>query len=464
MENCQRCLKNKSSLQCTECPSFNSLCTRCDKIVHNIANKQNHRRILLRQLPILSNKEIKDDILSLNNNNKNLINSELNQIHLSNIDLENEMMNQSKQNSLYIEQNNNIDNIDSKNNLLISHNTKNLNEILNNNEKNKEVKNESPKKETTKDVINQVSIFNSNLLIKDNYSKEYVNEIKTVFRKEKEFLEYKNKTLQYSLDKIKLEFTDQINNITKELEDIQNNNIITINELKENYENQISALKSSHEEEITTYAEKITKLENELNNIKDNYTKVMKEKNNLINELKDENERINQEINKKNEELIKAQNSFEIMSKQYEKEFSEEKNKIINEYELKIEEIVKNVENTKNNLVNLIEQREFDMKNILDEKNTEIFKLNDINKKMKEELESHKMNLINIKSNKENLYKENQKLKNEIHKLDCDTQLQVNEIMRIQQENQALYEENNKLKIELNKLDNIIYSNNVEHN
>ena len=78
--------------------------------------------------------------------------------------------------------------------------------------------------------------------------------------------------------------------------------------------------------------------------------------------------------------------------------------------------------------------------------------------------ESHKINLINIKSNKENLYKENQKLKNEIHKLDCDTQLQVNEIMRIQQENQTLYEENNKLKIELNKLDNIIYSNNAEHN
>ena len=63
------------------------------------------------------------------------------------------------------------------------------------------------------------------------------------------------------------------------------------------------------------------------------------------------------------------------MNKQYEKEFGEEKNRIINEYELRIQEIVKNVENTKNNLVNLIEQREFDMKNILDEKNSEILKL-----------------------------------------------------------------------------------------
>ena len=450
MENCQRCLKNKSSFQCTECPSFNTLCTRCDKIIHNIANKQNHRRILLGQLPVLSNKEIKDDI------NKNLINSELNQIHLSNIDIENDMMNQSKQNnSLYIEQNN-INNIDY---------SKNINEeILNNDEKKEIINNTAKKKETSKDIINQVSIFNSNLLIKDNYSKEYVNEIKKVFRKEKEFLEYKNKSLQYSLDKIKLEFSDQINTISKELEDIQNNNIININALKENYQNQISSLKSSHENEINTLQNTITQLNNELNNLKENYTQEIKEKNNLINDLKNENERLNFEIKNKNEELIKAQNSFEIMSKQYEKEFSEEKSKIINDYEIKIEEIVKSVESTKNNLMNLIEQREFDMKNILDEKNTEIFKLNELNKKMKAELESHKINLINIKSNKENLYKENQKLKNEIHKLDCDTQLQVNEIMRIQQENQTLYEENNKLKIELNKLDNIIYSNNVEHN
>ena len=453
MENCQRCLKNKSSFQCTECPSFNTLCTRCDKIIHNIANKQNHRRILLGQLPVLSNKEIKDDI------NKNLINSEFNQIPLSNIDIENDMMNQSKQNnSLYIEQNNinNINNIDY---------SKNINEeILNNDEKKEIINNTAKKKETSKDIINQVSIFNSNLLIKDNYSKEYVNEIKKVFRKEKEFLEYKNKSLQYSLDKIKLEFSDQINNISKELEDIQNNNIININALKENYQNQISSLKSSHENEINTLQNTITQLNNELNNLKENYTQEIKEKNNLIKDLKNENERLNFEIKNKNEELIKAQNSFEIMSKQYEKEFSEEKSKIINDYEIKIEEIVKSVESTKNNLMNLIEQREFDMKNILDEKNTEIFKLNELNKKMKAELESHKINLINIKSNKENLYKENQKLKNEIHKLDCDTQLQVNEIMRIQQENQTLYEENNKLKIELNKLDNIIYSSNVEHN
>ena len=430
MENCQRCLKNKPSFQCMECSSFNILCTRCDKIIHNMPSKQNHRRKLI-------NQNLKDENLSPNN--KNLINTEFNQSHISNIQVENDMINQNNRND--------IQDIDQKIN--------NLNDSKNNNIL---IPNLDIKKEDKK--INQIATFNSNLLIKENYSKEYVNEIKKVFRKEKELLEYKNKTLQFSLDKIKLEFTDQINNITKELEDIQNTNILNISTIKENYEKQITELNTSHGEEISENKNNINKLENELNQLKEIYNKEIKEKNNEINELKNENERINQELNNKNEELIKIKNSFEIITKQYENEFSEEKNKIINGYELKIAEIVKNVENTKNNLVNLIEQREFDMKNILDEKNSEIFKLNEINKKIKEELESHKMNLVNIKNNKENLYKENQKLKNEIHKLDCDTQLQTNEIMRIQQENQTLYEENNKLKIELNKLDNIIYNNN----
>ena len=83
MENCQRCLKNKSSFQCTECSSFNNLCTRCDKVIHNISSRQNHRRILLGQMPL---------------GYKGLNNSDLNQIHFSNIEIENEMINQPKQN------------------------------------------------------------------------------------------------------------------------------------------------------------------------------------------------------------------------------------------------------------------------------------------------------------------------------------------------------------------------------
>ena len=461
METCQRCLSKPVSFQCTVCPSFTNLCTRCDNIIHNISSKQNHRRIAINQT--ISHREIKEDNNNILNNNKNLNHSALNPIFPLNFELDNDLNNPQKNNSIGIEQNDQISNINNitgqNNNLLISQIRKSLNDnnINNNIDRNSFLQIGSPGIN-----LNQGSTLNSNLLIADKYSKEYVNEIKKVFKKEKEFLEYKNKSLQYSLDKIKLEFTDHINSLTKQLEDNQNSNILNIDTLKNNYESKIAEINDAHDSEVKTLSQNINQLETELNELKNNYSNEIKEKNILINELKSENERINQELREKDDELNKIKNSFEVMTKQYEREYSEEKNKIINEYEAKIEEIVSNVENTKNNLVNLIEQREFDMKNILKEKNNEISKLNDINKNMKKELESHKINLVNLRNNKDNLYQENQKLKREIHKLDCDSQLQSNEILRMQETNKILLDENNRLKIELNKLDTIIYSNGIE--
>lgn len=457
METCQRCLSKPVSFQCTVCTSYRNLCTRCDNIIHNISSKQNHRRIAIEQT--ISPQDVKEENTALN---KNLNNSEIN----LEFDKEfNNNNNNQKLNLIGLEQNDQISNINNitaqNNNLLISQMRKSLNDYNQNNNK---INNNSFLQMGTwrGTALNHGSAFNSNLLIADKYSKEYVNEIKKVFKKEKECLEYKNKSLQYSLDKIKLEFTDHINNLTKQLEDNQNSNIININTLKDNYESQIRELNEAHDSEIKSLSQTINQLESELNEIKNNYTNEINEKDLIINELKTENERLNNELKEKNDELYKIKNSFEVMTKQYEKEFSEEKNKIIHEYEEKIEEIVSNVENSKNNLVDLIEKRELDMKKILEEKNNNINQLNESNKLMKRELESHKINLVNVRNNKDNLYQENQKLKKELHKLDCDSQLQSNEILRIQEENQILLEENNRLKIELQKLDTIIYSNGVE--
>ena len=464
METCQRCLSKPVSFQCTVCPSYRNLCTRCDNIIHNISSKQNHRRIAIDQT--ISQREIKEDNNNILNSNKNLNHSAINPIFPLNLELDNDLNNPQKNNSIGLEQNDQISNINNitgqNNNLLISQIRKSLNDININNNLDRNNNNSFLQMGSPGTILNHGSTLNSNLLIADKYSKEYVNEIKKVFKKEKEFLEYKNKTLQYSLDKIKLEFTDHINSLTKQLEDNQNTNIININTLKNNYESKIEELNNSHDNEIKTFSQNINQLETQLTELKNNYSNEINEKNILLNELKSENERINQELKEKNDELYKIKNSFEIMTKQYEREFSEEKNKIINEYEAKIEEIVANVETSKNNLVNLIEQRELDMKNILNEKNNEINKLNEMNKLIKKELESHKINLVNLRNNKDNLYQENQNLKRELHKLDCDSQLQSNEILRIQEENSILLEENNRLKTELNKLDTIIYNNGGE--
>ena len=67
MENCQRCLKNKPRFQCSECLTFNILCTRCDKIIHNIPSKQNHRRNLL-DLSINNNSINKQNVENIEEN------------------------------------------------------------------------------------------------------------------------------------------------------------------------------------------------------------------------------------------------------------------------------------------------------------------------------------------------------------------------------------------------------------
>ena len=435
MEMCQRCLSKPVSFQCTTCTSYKNLCTRCDNILHSLASKQNHRRIAF------SPKNLNEEEPNNINTNNTMLNP--------NIEMDNDLIANKKPNEVRMSLDTN--DLLNNNNLVLSQINKcesNENYIVPN---------------QCNSLMNN-SVLNTNLLIADNYSKDYVNEIKKIFKKEKEVLEYKNKTLQYSLDKIKVDFSEHINNLTKQLEEAQNNNAINLDVIKKNYENKIFELNKKHEVEITSLKEDINHLVSEINEIKENYNNEFDKKEKLISQQKNELDNLNQDLKSKSDELFKIKNSFDILTTQYENNYTAEKNKIISEYENKISQIVKNVEESKNNLVNLIDQREFDMKNIIDMKNKEIFELKKVNDEMKTELDSHKVNLGNLRKNADSLIQENLKLKNELHKLNCDTELQVNEIERIQNENQLLADENDRLKIELNKLDNIIYGNNCEQN
>jgi hypothetical protein len=308
METCERCLSKPVSFQCTICTSYRNLCTRCDNIIHNISSKQNHRRIAINKT--ISQQEIKEEENPALNQNLNT--SDIN------LEFEKDLNNNNqKMNSIGVEQIDqisNINNITSKNNnLLLSQMRKSLNEYNNKNNNNSFLQIDSSRGVS----LNHGSAFNTNLLIADKYSKEYVNEIKKVFKKEKECLEYKNKTLQYSLDKIKLEFTDHINNLTKQLEDNQNTNILNINTIKDNYESKISELNEKHDIEIKSLSKNITQLEAELDELKNSYNNEINSKNVLINKLNTENDRLKNELKKKNDELCKIKNSFEVMTKQY---------------------------------------------------------------------------------------------------------------------------------------------------
>ena len=187
------------------------------------------------------------------------------------------------------------------------------------------------------------------------------------------------------------------------------------------------------------------------------YLGEINEKNLIIQNLKKENEQLKNELNIKNNEIQKLKNSFEEITLQYENKYEDDKKQIIDDYEQKIVQIVENVEKSKNSLISLIDKREIDIKDALEQKNGEIKKLNNDINKLKDELNCHKTNLIRIRDEKNRLLKENQIIKNRNFENECNGQVQISEINNLKKENEDLYGQIDRLKIELSKLDKLIY-------
>ena len=314
MEKCQRCLKNNISLKCLNCPSINKICSLCDKKIHNLTSKINHNRMPIENITINLKDNIpfenkiepneqqisnNNDIIFIennqqdseslkNNNNMNynikniseIVKNNNSSIIMDNINLNNNTydistLNQSKdlnenipkkynKTTYYLNNNqskssNDIHHHDSKDNYFNSNNNDNENYIKNNNlniNNSKEINNNNTQR-------NLNSVFNKKLLIADNYSKDYINEIKKIFKKEKDELEYKNKALEMSINRLKIEFNEQIAYLTKELDNNQSNNILNIKAIKENYKNTIDQIKKNNEIEVCSLKEEIYNYEND---------------------------------------------------------------------------------------------------------------------------------------------------------------------------------------------------------
>jgi N-terminal acetyltransferase B complex non-catalytic subunit len=304
---------------------------------------------------------------------------------------------------------------------------------------------------------NANTILSSKFYYSNQYTKEYLNEIKSVFMKEKNELEFKNKTLQNNLDRLKLSFTEQMNTLSSELKDIQTNNTITINALKNNYEKEIERLHAQHQIEIESLRNDITMLEQ---NKTEQSELMMKDQEDSSKHISSLNQRISDlemELQAKDGEIFKLKNSFDVVMCQNEQMLKEQRRNIIEEYETKIEGIVKDVEETKDKLIKLIDNREIDIKNIVDSNKMQIQNLNEEITKLKEEIECHKVNLVKVRDERDYLQSQINSMKQNENAYICDNQMQINEINRLADDNKRLNEENDQLKIQLSKLDKLIY-------
>ena len=519
MDKCQRCLKKEVSLKCLHCPTINRICNICDKEIHNTSLKINHNRIPIENITINMNenvsfenkKEPNENLVSNSHINKDVILIENNHQE----EQEDDNINYSKDCSAILKNNNTSETMD---NMILNLNNytndiSTINQSVNNNINENlpkkyssttyylnKYKNKSPKniehqtygysnrnlinksndnysynnnsnnnnnnfllENSNNSSINNVSnlksnsVFNKKLLLADNYSKEYINEIKKIFKKEKDELEYKNKILESSINRLKIEFNERVAYLTKELDNSQSNNLLNIKALKDNYEDKIDEIKKNNEMEVSSLKEEIINFQNDKNQLNDSFLGEINAKNIVIQNLQKENQNLKNELNIKNTEIEKLKNSFEELTYQYENKYEDDKKQIINDYEQKIKEIVEKVENSKNSLISMVDKREMDIKEILEQKNNEIQSLNMNINRLKDELNCHKTNLIKIRDEKNNLIKENQFIKNMNFQNECNGQVQTSEINNLKKENETLYEQIDKLKIELSKLDRMIY-------
>jgi len=518
MDKCQRCLKKEVSLKCLHCPTINRICNICDKEIHSTSLKINHNRIPIENITINLNenvsfenkKEPNENLVSNNNINKDMILIENNQQERQ----EDNNLNYLKNCSTILKNNNTSETMD---NMILNLNNytndiSTINQSVNNNQndnppnkyssttyylnkyKNKSAKNTEEQTFGNSNLVNRSndnysyinnsnynnnillensnsnnssinnisnlktnSVFNKKLLLADNYSKEYINEIKKIFKKEKDELEYKNKILESSINRLKIEFNGRVAYLTKELENSQSNNLINIKALQDNYQDKIEEIKKNNEMEVSSLKEEIINFQNDKNQLNDSFLEEINAKNIVIKNLQKENENLKNELNIKNNEIAKLKNSFEEITLQYENKYEDDKKQIINDYELKIKEIVEKVENSKNSLISMVDKREMDIKEILEQKDNEIQNLNMNINRLKDELNCHKTNLIKIRDEKNNLLKENQFIKNMNFQNECNGQVQTSEINNLKKENETLYEQIDKLKIELSKLDIMIY-------
>ena len=480
MEKCQRCSKKPITLQCFNCPIINRICSLCDKIIHNTQIKIDHVRVPIENVTL----NLKDNTINSNkeepNNNKMILienNSQeeskedenFNNERIKNFSTILPMKNSSE---IIDNINTNIQNNINTNDLSTLNQSKNMEDktIENNNTKKyrntkyyllkghksfNDIQQDSSLNENEEKI--KKSVINKKLLNADNYSKEYINEIKKIFKKEKEELEYKNKILENSITKLKIEFNDHVAYLTKELETNQSTNDLNIKLITNNYKNKIDEMKKNNEMEICSLKEEINNTKNDKTELNNSFIEEINHKNQIIQNLQKENEELKNELNLKKEEIEKLHKSFDELTLQYETKFEEQKNLLMKDCQDKIEAIIKKFESAKDALIESIDTREIEIKEILDIKNNEIKKLNVDLKNLKEELNCHKINLIKIRDDKNILLKENEFLKNKTFKNECDGKMQISEINNLKKENDDLYQQIDKLKIELSKLDMLIY-------
>ena len=314
-EKCIRCRFNPVEIMCKECYPFIYFCSNCSQNLHSVNSKQNHQIIKLRELnPELfeENKNSEEEkILNEFDENENINNLTRNYIN----DIK----------SLYLKEKNNFlkKSIDfQKEKSIYSKTIKELKEKLSNTESNKS---------------EQMKIFEQS---KNNEFKNIIenkdSKINFLLQKNDELNKYNEQLLsQISLN------NKEINKLTKSCLNLkqiinQQNNVIELlnkekNELKEKMEKIDLIYIKQKKEMIKSYEEQIQKINKDYMQQKDKMKLILLQKDNEINNIKNE---FTKEIN----DLSGKLNNYKKMDNNINIDYEQLKN-IINKQQYEIEDL-----------------------------------------------------------------------------------------------------------------------------
>lgn len=418
--NCNRCLERKVEILCNNCEPLNKFCTRCDSLIHSLNNAKFHKRE-------------KIDGINKNNHKLNQNQNSENSERRFFIPYRKKLENQFVENTL--NEKDNSKEFQTKENSFIQ-NRNSEPKYLNSSaefEKNNISRISNSQLDNLSTYQNQRSLniktSRSKEINNDICSTEYVKELKDIFTKEKNELQFKIKSLQGTIVKLKEQFSnfikessnkvqeytvseDKLKNEIKDLnsklydsevntsKNIENINILTQNNKELNFKYQqikekFKNLLLVHKEELLELKENFNiqieknrmELKNEFESEKEHFCSTIKKLNEDREKLKfelitklNENEKIFDDINldkkliekrllDQQEENTKLVHEIKSMEKDI-LFISQESSKLKSE----LDKIKIDHKNKENSIKNEYEEQLLDMKKIIEKINTTIIK------------------------------------------------------------------------------------------
>ena len=380
---CERCQSENAIVVCQACQPFHYFCHRCDSIVHSMRVKSSHLR---QNINNLINKTLNSPFVESDNNNSTGKFGELNK------------------------------------EINLPSSSKRFFRTL------------TPKKQKVS-IDNRLSSDKENIssntgynypTANETFSKDYMNEINRIHNKEKEALQYKIDTLENNIERLKLNFQNEMklmeermNNILREKKNMEDkyNKIIDMT-IKERDEKIGLLLNENNimKEKNIVLEEKGKEKDNLINkNIYDYNSQIEKLKNELNNARKDNSDLHKNHMNKVSEMVKTNNDNIKNLNEIHKKEIDE----IYYDGKLKNEKLIQQVENDLNKIELLKNENDKLKENLKKlEKNNEILLCE--NQNMKDKIEEYAKNLEisqelnnNMKINYEKMRLENCNMKND---------------------------------------------------